>query len=136
MKCLKCLATLVFLWSVGVAVAEESWQTVLGRMPLVDPAAELSRSNCVPLMLHSFRSNDVVKALIFMPGATDEIYFFKRAKATLTNAIPTLLDAVLALTNQTFIEADFRPPLLILHTTEDSLGGMAVVKSESSAAKL
>ena len=97
---------------------------------------ELNRTNCVPLMLDAFQSNGVVKALIFMPGATDELFFFRRAHATLTNANPSLLDAVAALTNQTFIQATFQPPLLLLRTTEDSLDGFAIVKNKSTAAKL
>jgi hypothetical protein len=97
---------------------------------------ELNRTNCVPLMLAAFQSNGVVKALIFMPGATDELYFFRRAHATLTNANPSLLDAVVALTNQTHIQVTFQPPLLLLHTTEDSLDVIATIKNESTAAKL
>lgn len=118
------------------ALAGESWQDALSRMPLGTNVTELDRSNCVPLMLNAFQSNGVVKALIFMPGATDEFYFFRRAHATLTNSNPSLLDAVMALTNQTFIEATFQPPLLLLHTTEDALDGFATVKDESTAAKL
>jgi hypothetical protein len=117
------------------AVAGEPWQDALGRMPLAAPTTELNRTNCVPLMLNAFQSNSVVKALIFMPGATDELYFFRRAHAALTNANPSLLDAVMALTNQTFIQATFEPPLLLLHTTEDSLDGFATVKDEKTAAK-
>jgi hypothetical protein len=105
-------------------------------MPLGTGAMELGRTNCVPLMLDAFQSNGVVKALIFMPGATDELYFFRRARATLTNAAPSLLDAVTALKNQTHIQATFQPPLLLLHTTEDSLDVIAVVKNKSTAAKL
>ena len=75
-------------------------------------------------MLDAFQSNAVVKALIFMPGATDELYFFRRAHAKLTNANPSLLDAIVALTNQTYIQATFQPPLLLLHTTEDPLDGI------------
>jgi len=56
-----------------------------------------------------------------MPGATDEFYFSGARHATLTNSNPSLLDAVTALTNQTYIHATFQPPLL--HTTEDSLDG-------------
>ena len=114
--------------SQGVS-AGEPWQDALARMPLGVPQSgviELNRTNCVPLMLDAFQSNGVVKALIFMPGATDELCFFRRAHATLTNANPTLLDAVTALTNQTFIQATFQPPLLLLHTTEDSLDGFAI----------
>ncbi len=118
------------------ADAGETWQDALSRMPLGTVVAELNRTNCVPLMLNAFQSNGVVKALIFMPGATDELYFFRRARATLTSANPSLLDAVTALTNQTFIQATFQPPFLLLHTTEDSLDVIATVKNESTATKL
>lgn len=105
-------------------------------MPLAAASTELNRTNCVPLLLDAFQSNGVVKALIFMPGATDELYFFHRSHAVLTGANPSLRDAVVALTNQTFIQATFQPPFLLLHTTEDSLDGFATVKNESTAAKL
>jgi hypothetical protein len=118
------------------ASAGEPWQDALARMPLGAGVTELGRTNCVPLILDAFQSNGVVKALIFMPGATDELYFFRRARATLTNANPSLLDAVTALTNQTHIQAAFQPPLLLLHTTEDSLDVIAAVKNKSTAAKL
>jgi len=133
------LRSLLWLAATGLtiqATALEPWQTALAGMPLDAPVTWLDRTNCVPLMLRSFQSNGIVKALVFMPGATDEIYFFKRAHAELTNASPSLLDAVTALTNQTFIEADFRPPLLVLHTTEDLLEGAATVKNRSTAEKL
>jgi hypothetical protein len=127
---------LLLLVALQRASAGEPWQDALARMPLGAGATKLGRTNCVPLMLDAFQSNGVVKALIFMPGATDELYFFRRAHATLTNANPSLLDAVTALTNQTHIQATFQPPLLLLHTTEDSLDVIAAVKSKSTAAKL
>jgi hypothetical protein len=116
--------------------AGETWQGALSRMPLGAAVTELNRTNCVPLMLNAFRANSIVKALVFMPGATDEIYFFRRAHAALTNASPSLIDAVTALTDHTYIQATFRPPFLLLHTTEDALDGVAFVKNESTAAKL
>jgi len=116
--------------------AAESWESALSRMPLPTGITELSRTNCVEVMLKAFQSNVVVKALIFMPGATDEFYMFKRAKAQLTNASPTLLDAVSALTNQTLIRATFRPPFLLLHSDEDPLDLAIAVESESAAAKI
>jgi len=118
------------------ALAGESWQSALSKMPMGTNVTELDRSNCVPLMLNAFQSNGVVKALIFMPGVTDEFYFFRRAHATLASSNPSLLDAVAALTNQTYIHATFQPPLLLLHTTEDALDGFATVKNKSTAAKL
>src|SRR5438132_11857416 len=62
-------AALLIAWPGFAAVAAPSWQEALARMPLARPAAELNRSNCVTLLLDSFQSNAVVKALVFMPGA-------------------------------------------------------------------
>jgi len=129
------------------------WQTALAAMPLAPLSAvasakadqlstaqstptELNRTNCVTLLLAAFQSNATVKALIFMPGATDELYMFRRAKAVLTNASPTLLDAVIALTNQTHIRATFHPPLLLLHSAEDPLEGTIEVRHPSTVAAL
>ena len=125
-------------WLVATATisASETWQDALGRMPLGTNVAELNRTNCVSLMLNAFQSNAVVKALIFLPGATDELYFFRRAHTRLTKANPSLLDAVVALTNQTYIQAMFQPPLLLLRTTEDPANVIAVIKNKSTATKL
>lgn len=129
-------AFLAGVLSASANLFADNWQNALEQMPLASATTELNRSNCVPLLLNSFQSNGVVKALIFMPGATDEIYFFHRVRAQLTNANPSLLDAVAALTNETYIRAEFRPPLLILHTTEDSLDVIANEKNKSTVAKL
>lgn len=116
--------------------AGETWQAALAQMPLGTNITELNRSNCVSLILNAFQSNTVVKALIFTPGATDEFYFYRRASAKLTDVNPSLLDAIVALTNQTYIRAMFRPPLLVLRTSEDVTNVIAVVKSKSTATKL
>ena len=71
-----------------------------------------------------------------MPAATDEFYLFRRAKADLSNSCPTLLDAIIALTNQTCIRATFHPPLLLLHTDEDPLEPEIKVEDQSTARKL
>ncbi|MGA2541573.1 MAG: hypothetical protein ABSG78_08405 [Verrucomicrobiota bacterium] len=113
--------------------AQTTWQEELGKMPLTNRVAELNRSNCVAVMLGSFRRNPAVKGLIFMPGATDEFYFFRRARARLTNSSPTLLDAVAALTNQTYIRATVRAPFLLLHTAEDPLEPIEVVLDAKAA---
>jgi len=105
-------------------------------MPLCKPVAELDRSNCVSVLLASFQRNPVAKALIFMPGATDEFYFFKRAHAKLSQPQPTLLDAVEALTNQTYIRADFWPPFVLLHGVEDPLTPLFIIKNQKTAARV
>jgi hypothetical protein len=120
----------------GALHGSESWEATLARMPLIMPARELNRTNCVDIVLSAFRSNEVVKAIIFMPGATDEFYLFRRAHASLTKADPTLLDAVSALTNQTFIQATFQAPFLLLHTTEDPLDEENVIEDQRAENRL
>jgi hypothetical protein len=121
---------------VRLAAFAQSWQDALAQMPLGTNVSQLNETNCVKLMLPAFGSNDVVKALIFMPGATDEFSMFHRAKANLTNASPTLLDAVNALTNQTLIKVTFRPPLLLLHTDEDPLIPLEVTNHQKTLDKI
>ncbi len=117
--------------------AAEPWEAPLGAMSLgVTSAIVLDQKNCVDVMLRALQPNDVVKALVFMPGATDEFYMFHRARATVTNLMPSLLDAVVALTNQTHIRVTFRPPLLILHTDEDPLEPLIEIKDAATAEKV
>jgi hypothetical protein len=118
------------------AAASESWEAVVSRMPLVRQVTDLNRTNCIPLMLQSFESNQIVKALIFLPGATDEFHFFQRARASLTNRPVSLLDAVRALTNQTLIRATFRSPFLLLHTDEDPIEPLFHIEHRETAVKI
>ena len=127
----------IFLSVATAAFADDpAWRSALGRMPLGAGVTTLAETNCVAAMLPAFQSNDAVKALIFMPGATDEFYMFHRARATLTNQSPTLLDAVTALTNQTNIRVTFLPPFLLLHTDEDPLEPLFKITDEATAEKL
>lgn len=110
----------LFLSLPGILRAEP-WLEALSRMPLGSETRLLNRTNCATVLLSALRPDPGVKALIFMPGATDELYFFRRVQAVLTNANPTLLDAVVALTNQSPLRVTFRPPFLMLHSGEDVL---------------
>jgi hypothetical protein len=130
---LLCLSVCLFQLAVGAA---ETWPAALSAMPLNTNVTQLNRTNCVGILLRAFQSNDVVKALIFMPGATDELYFFRRARAELTNSPASLLDAVSALTNQTRIQATFRPPLLLLHSPEDLLEPALKIEHQPTADKI
>ena len=118
------------------AAAEESWPAVLSWMPLGAAGGVLNQTNCAPLMLGGFQSNATVKALIFMPGATDELFFFRRVQASLTNAAPSLLDAVIALTNQSPLRATFQPPFLLIHSDEDVLTLAVAIQHAHTVEKL
>jgi hypothetical protein len=136
-------ALVFFLWFIvplsmwpAVSQAAEPWKQALAGMSLREAPAELNRTNCVQTILEAFRPNQVVKAIVFMPGATDELYLFRRARAALTNANPTLLDALMALTHQTFIHATFRAPFLLLHTDEDPLEPVNRIQDPKTAERL
>lgn len=130
------LPILALMAAATAAFGAPSWEEELAKMPLTEKASELNARNCARILFNSFRRNPSVQALILMPGATDELYFFRRAHARLTNDAPTLLDAVTALTNQTYIEATFRPPFLLLHTVEDPLEPIIVVEDERTANRI
>ncbi len=128
--------TAFFLLAAMAVSAAPSWQEDFVRMPLTEKVSELNAKNCARILLNSFRRNSSVQALILMPGATDELYFFRRAHARLTNDAPTLLDAISALTTQTYIQATLRPPFLLLHTVEDPLEPVIVVEDERTADRI
>jgi hypothetical protein len=122
--------------TVVAATGAPSWQEEFSKMPLNEKADDLNAHNCARILFNSFQRNAAVQALILMPGATDELYFFRRADARLTNDAPTLLDAIAALTNQTFIQATVRPPFLLLHTVEDPLEPVIVVEDQRTADRI
>lgn len=120
----------------GALAAEESWPAALSRMPLGSAVAQLNQTNCAQSLLGGFQSNATVKALIFMPGATDELYFFRRVQVTLTNAQPSLFDAVIALTNQSPLRATFQPPFLLIYSEEDVLELAVTIQHPRTVEKL
>jgi hypothetical protein len=131
-----CLCLLLGLAFRG-AQAEEPWQAALRRMPLAGHTTQLNQTNCVHLVLKSFQSNDTVEALVFTPGAADEIYLFGRVRVDLTNAAsPSLLDAVNALTNQSRIRVASRSPLLLLYVPGETLEPRIDVEHLPTADKL
>jgi len=138
LRCVTWLGLIVLAMAPGSwgSSAAEAWQQTLAGMPLGAAPPELNRTNCVQTILSAYQPNNLVKALVFMPGATDEFYLFRRAKAALTNNHPTLLDAITALTNQTFIHATFRAPFLLFHTDEDPLEPANVIVDRTTAERL
>jgi len=147
----KWLAALSLLLLTLTTRAAESWQDALGRMPLPATVGQFNPTNCVEIMLRAFQSNAVFKALIFLPGAADEFYMLGRAKpdlsfrwsaaTTSTSADhswrgPSLLDAVVAVTNQTGLRITQRGPLLLLHTDRDLLEPLIQVEHQPTMERL
>jgi hypothetical protein len=99
----------------------QDWSRALAQMPLGTNITWLTHSNCAQVCFAALREDPVVKGLVFLPGATDELYFFRRVNAQLTPVAPTLRDAIVALTNQTPLRVSFRAPLVLIHSEEDVL---------------
>jgi phosphoenolpyruvate synthase/pyruvate phosphate dikinase len=114
----------------------QDWQGEFARMPLRVEPQLIVRTNSMQIMLAAFQRNPVVKALIFMPATTDEYYFFKRANFTLTNANPSLLDAVVALTNQTSVRLEIVRGMMRLYMPEDLTEHRYEVVSEQAVGRL
>lgn len=130
------LIFLLILICLSADAAEEDWQTALAQMPLTSNPSVLNRTNCAEVLLTSFQSNATAKALIFMPGATDELYFFRRVQVALTNDHPSLFDAAIALTNQSPLRLTFRAPFVLLYSSEDVLELDAKIEHEPTLKKL
>lgn len=130
------LSVLLLLLFRNVWAADQSWTEALRQMPLGPNGSILNHTNCAQLLLDGFQSNTTAKALIFMPGATDELYFFKRVHVSVTNATPSLLDAVVALTNQSPLRVTYRAPLVLLYSGEDVLELDFKVEHEGTLKKL
>jgi hypothetical protein len=117
----------------AAADVTDNWQSVCAKMPLKTNHLALDLQHGAPALLESFRSNSTVKALIILPGASDELHFYNRATMTWTNTLPTLADAIIALTNLTRVRVAFHPPFLLLHATNDILNASIDVRNPSSA---
>lgn len=131
---------LVVVFAVIMAVARaragEAWVEALQKMPSPTNAFALHKSGPVDLFWKAFQSNSVVKGVVFLPAATDELYFFNRGIAKLAAQNPNLWDAVQALTNRTKTFVTFRNPYLLIHGERDFLEPAISVKSKATAEAL
>jgi hypothetical protein len=133
MRTLGILTCILLLLLPHLLRAEEKWAAALEGIPLQLLNSQLHRTNCVEVILKSFRSNPVLKGIVFLPGATDELYLNRRVEPRLTSPAPSLFDGIDAITNGGFIRATFRPPLLLLHTDSDPLEPIIVEEPDATA---
>jgi hypothetical protein len=99
--------------------AQIEWQETLQGMPLTEPVLLLNRSNAIPIILGSFRSNASIKALVVLPAVADDLYLINRDQPPLNLRATNLHEAITGLTNRTTVRATFRHPLLLLHLDRD-----------------
>ena len=101
-------------WPALLHGAEESWVKALRAMPL-PPGATLNRSNAVEVLLNAFPSNTVLKAMVVLPGVSDDFYLIHRDAPALNLRAANLWEGIVALTNATPVRVTWREPLVLLH---------------------
>jgi hypothetical protein len=105
-------------------------------MPLAGHAMPLNRSNCIPALIEAFQSNAMVKALVVLPGVTDDFYLVRRDGPPLNLRPRHLLEAINRLTNGTDLRVTFRQPFLLLHLDRDSLEPAVSIRNPATVARL
>lgn len=86
----------------------------LRAMPL-PAAATLNRSNAVDVLLGAFQSNGVIKAIVILPGVSDDFYLIHRDAPALNLRATNLWEGIVALTNATAMRVTWREPFVLLH---------------------
>jgi len=105
-------------------------------MPLPSPAPLLNRENVVCLILDAFRSNELVRAMIVLPGVSNDFYLIHRDQPRLNLRASNVLEAVLALTNATELRATFQAPFLLLHLAEDRVQPRFAIQDQAAFRRL
>lgn len=116
--------------------AEVNWPDAFAAMPLPSPAPRLNRDNAICVILEAFRSNALVKAIVVLPGVSDDFYLVNRDQPPLNLAATNLWQAVHALTNSTAVRATLRPPFLLLHLPNEHTQPAVIAGEDTLARKL
>ena len=102
-------------------LAQTNWIEALRRMPLPGATNPIERENVVSRILQGFQTDALVKAIVVLPGVSDDLYLINRDKPRLSLRAANLAEAITMFTNATEIRATFAAPFLLLHRSEDFL---------------
>lgn len=130
------LVLLALLVLSPVLAAQDCWHDALKTMPLANRTALLNRSNTIPLLVESFRSNSSVKALVVLPAVTDDFYLINRDQPPLNLRAANVFEAITALTNATAVRVMFSSSFLLLHLDRDMIDPAVVIAHAPTADRL
>jgi len=113
------LALVILICVVHGVSCGQTWSEALRTMPVPVSALPIERSNCISVCLTNFQSNAVVKALIFLPGISDDLYLINRDKPPLGITATNVFEALTRLTSVTRWALTFNAPFLLVHLARD-----------------
>lgn len=97
----------------------QEWRETLAKTPFKKSHFQAYRTEPVELILKSFKPSNDLRAVVLMPGAADQLYFFDWGKIDLPKNA-SLLDALEALTNKTHVTYSVIAPFLLIHMGRDT----------------
>jgi hypothetical protein len=116
---MKFLLALVLL-SFSLSARAEDWLQTLAETPFKKTHFQAYRTEPIELILKSFKPSDDLRAVVLMPAAADQLYFFDWGKIELPKHA-SLLDALNALTNKAHIRYSLAAPFLLIHMERDTI---------------
>ena len=120
-RCRNFLGWLLLISLQVAARAELTWQEALSAMPVNTNVLRIAKTAAPQLIFNALRKNEIVKGIVFLPAATDELYFFDHGSRTWAGQPGSLTDALTALTNGTPFKITYQKPLLLVHLDRDRL---------------
>jgi hypothetical protein len=115
---------------------ESDFMDALSRLALPRDIT-LARSNIVRVVLESFRSNEVVKAIVVSPGVIDDLHLINRDAPALKIDARTVADALARLTNCSSSRLEFTNSIVHWRTeTERSRPEIVVAAGSPLSASL
>jgi hypothetical protein len=102
----------------GFLPAAETWPAALASIPIPAGAGELNRSNFISVVTAAFRARGPARAIVFLPGVTDDFYLVHRGEPLGLRAT-NVWDALAGLTNHSEVRLTFREPMVLVHLERD-----------------
>ena len=130
------VAGLALLGNMIAASAAEEWEEALKKLPFKEGKFEFQKFKGPTALLRAFKGGEQLRGLIFLPGATDYIYFHQGTAFELPRVSRHVLGAITELTNRTSLQATFEAGFLFIHMPEEPLLARMQVRSAGAVEKL
>jgi hypothetical protein len=111
------MRALILMFLLVRAAIAEPWLEAIEKMPLSGGAVRVYKMAPVRAFFAALRPNDLIKGIIFLPAATDQLYFFDQGELT---GVRTLGAALRELPRKTSVKTAFKSPFILIYATGDS----------------